>query len=81
MRPKPFRGFRIAIKSLIGHPLRVALAVLAIMIGVASVIVMVGIGRGAEDEVRRKIEGMGTNLIVVSAGQSRTVKGQAGQLE
>jgi putative ABC transport system permease protein len=80
MRPKPFRGFRIAIKSLIGHPLRVALAVLAIMIGVASVIVMVGIGRGAEDEVRRKIEGMGTNLIVVSAGQSRTVKGQVGQL-
>lgn len=80
MRPRPLRGFRIAIKSLTGHPLRVALAVLAIMIGVASVIVMVGIGRGAEDEVRRKIEGMGTNLIVVSAGQSRAVKGQVGQL-
>jgi putative ABC transport system permease protein len=60
--------------------LRIALAVLAIMVGVASVIVMVGIGRGAEDEVRRKIEGMGTNLIVVSAGQSRAVKGQVGQL-
>jgi putative ABC transport system permease protein len=74
------RGFRIAIKSLIGHPLRVGLAVLAISIGVASVIVMVGIGRGAEDEVRRKIEGMGTNLIVVSAGQSRSVKGQVGKL-
>jgi putative ABC transport system permease protein len=80
MRPRPFRGFRIAIKSLTGHPLRVGLAVLAIMIGVASVIIMVGIGRGAEDEVRRKIEGMGTNLIVVSAGQSRAVKGQVGQL-
>ncbi|MEW6406677.1 MAG: ABC transporter permease [Chloroflexota bacterium] len=80
MRPRPFRGFRIAIKSLTSHPLRVALAVLAIMVGVASVIVMVGIGRGAEDEVRRKIEGMGTNLIVVSAGQSRSVKGQVGQL-
>ena len=80
MRPRPLRGFRIAIKSLTGHPLRVALAVLAIMIGVASVIVMVGIGRGAEDEVRKKIEGMGTNLIVVSAGQSRAVKGQVGQL-
>ena len=60
--------------------MRVGLAVLAIMIGVASVIVMVGIGRGAEDEVRRKIEGMGTNLIVVSAGQSRAVKGQVGLL-
>jgi len=80
MRTRPFRGFRIAIKSLTGHPLRVALAVLAIMIGVASVIVMVGIGRGAEDEVRSKIESMGTNLIVVSAARSRTVKGQVGQL-
>jgi putative ABC transport system permease protein len=80
MRPRPLRGFRIAIKSLTGHPLRVGLAVLAIAIGVASVIVMVGIGRGAEDEIRRKIEGMGTNLIVVSAGQSRSVKGQVGKL-
>ncbi len=80
MRPRLFRGFRIAIKSLIGHPLRVALAVLSISIGVASVIVMVGIGRGAEEEVRRKIEGMGVNLIVVSAGQSRAVKGNVGQL-
>lgn len=80
MRPTQLRGFRIAIKSLIGHPLRVVLAVLAITIGVASVIVMVGIGRGAEDEVRKKIEGMGTNLIVIGAGQSRSVKGQVGQL-
>ena len=80
MRPRLFRGFRIAIKSLMGHPLRVALAVLSISIGVASVIVMVGIGRGAEEEVRRKIEGMGVNLIVVSAGPSRAVKGNVGQL-
>jgi len=76
----PLRGFLIAIKSLTGNPLRVALAVVAIMIGVASVIVMVGIGTGAEVEVRRKIEGMGPNLIVVSAARSRTVKGQAGAI-
>jgi putative ABC transport system permease protein len=50
------------------------------MIGVASVIVMVAIGKGAEEDVRKKIEAMGTNLVVVSAGQSRTVKGQAGTL-
>jgi putative ABC transport system permease protein len=57
-----------------------ALAVLAIMIGVASLIVLVGIGRGAEQKVRRTIEGMGANLIVVSAGRSRVVKGQLGQI-
>ncbi len=60
--------------------MRVALAVLSIMIGVASVIIMVGIGKGAEEEVRKKIEGMGTNLIVVSAAPSRSVKGQVGRL-
>lgn len=77
---RAFRGIRIALKSLTAHKLRVALALLAIMIGVASVTVMVGIGKGAEDEVRRKIQGMGTNLVVVSAGISRSVKGQIGQI-
>ncbi|MDD3471178.1 MAG: ABC transporter permease [Syntrophaceae bacterium] len=77
---RPFRGIRIAIKSLTAQKLRVALALLAIMIGVASVTIMVGIGKGAEDEVRRKIQSMGTNLVMVSAGISRSVKGQLGQI-
>jgi len=77
---RPFRGIKIGLKSLTAHRLRVALALIAIMIGVASVIVMVGIGKGAEGEVSRKLEAMGTNLIAVNAGQSRAVKGQAGTL-
>lgn len=77
---RPFRGIRIALKSLTANKLRVALALLAVMIGVASVTVMVGIGKGAEEEVRRKIQGMGTNLVMVSAGISRSVKGQIGQI-
>ncbi|MFH0824271.1 MAG: ABC transporter permease [Pseudomonadota bacterium] len=80
MNMRYFRGIGIAIKSLISHPLRVALALVAVMIGVGSVIVMVGIGKGAEAQVRGKIEGMGTNLLVVAAGQSRAVKGKAGVL-
>ena len=77
---RPFRGIGIALKSLTTHRLRVALALVAIMIGVASVIVMVGIGKGAEREVRLRIEGMGTNLLVVSAARSTAVKGQVGLL-
>lgn len=77
---RPFRGIKIGLKSLTAHRLRVALALVAIMIGVASVIVMVGIGKGAEEEVKRRIQAMGTNLVVVSAGQSRAVKGQVGRL-
>jgi putative ABC transport system permease protein len=77
---RPFRGTRIALKSLTAHPLRVALALVAIVIGVSSVIVMVGIGKGAEMEVRRKIEGMGPNLLIVSPARSTAVKGQTGSL-
>ena len=80
MRTSQLRGFRIAIKSLTGNPLRVALAILAITIGVASLIVLVGIGRGTEHQVRKVIEDMGPNLVIVSAGQSRAVKGQLGDL-
>jgi len=80
VRPSQLRGFRIAIRTLTGSPLRVALAVLAIMIGVASLIVLVGIGRGSEQKVRKVIADMGPNLIIVNAGQSRVVKGQLGEL-
>ena len=81
MRTSQLRGFRIAIRSLTGNPLRVALAVLAIMIGVASLIVLVGIGRGTEQQVRKVIEGMGPNLIIVNAGQSRVVRDNSDRRE
>lgn len=80
MNGRAFRGFRIALKSLTAHRLRVALAVLAVSIGVASVIVLVAIGKGAKEEVRKQVEAMGTNLLVVGAGTSRTLKGQLGQI-
>lgn len=80
MRTGQLRGLRIAIRTLTGNLLRVALAVLAIMIGVASLIVLVGIGKGTEQKIRQAIEDMGPNLIIVNAGQSRVVKGQLGQM-
>lgn len=80
MRHKSFRGSQIAIKSLIGHRMRVALAVLAVAIGVASVIIMVAIGKGAKEDVRRQVEAMGSNLLVIAAGPSRVLKGKIGQL-
>ncbi len=77
---KAFGGLKIAIKSLTAHRLRVALAVLAVAIGVASVITMVGIGKGAKEDVRKQVETMGSNLLVVAAGPSRSLKGQMGRL-
>jgi putative ABC transport system permease protein len=77
---KLFKGFRIALHALLGHPVRTALSLVGIIIGVAAVILMVAVGQGAQKEVLKKIENMGTNLIVVSAGQMKTFGGRTRQV-
>ena len=75
-----FKGFRIALHALLGHPVRTALSLVGIIIGVAAVILMVAVGQGAQKEVLKKIENMGTNLIIVSAGQMKTFGGRTRQV-
>jgi putative ABC transport system permease protein len=70
------KGFRIALKGLMAHRLRAALATLGIVVGVAAVIVMLAVGEGAKREVLGKIQGLGTNLAIVSAGQIKSVAGR-----
>jgi putative ABC transport system permease protein len=59
---------RIAFRALARNKSRAALTMLGIIIGVSAVIVMVSIGQGASATVQSQIEGMGTNLLFVSAG-------------
>jgi putative ABC transport system permease protein len=59
---------RIAFRALARNKARAALTMLGIIIGVSAVIVMVSIGQGAQATVQAQIEGMGTNLLFVSAG-------------
>jgi len=59
----------IALKSLVSHKLRSFLALLGIIIGISSVMIMVAIGEGAKKKVIEQIEGMGENLISVCAGE------------
>jgi len=77
---KLFKGFRIALHALLGHPIRTVLSLVGIIIGVAAVILMVAVGEGAQDEVLKKIQSMGTNLIIVSAGQVKTFAGRMRQV-
>ncbi len=72
------RSIKISRKQLLTHKLRTALALIGIIIGVSAVIVMVAIGNGAQNEVLGKIEAMGTNLIIVNAGQ---VQKSAGRMQ
>ena len=41
---------------------------LGVFIGVAALIAMVAVGRGANEAVRKQIESLGTNLVVVVPG-------------
>ncbi|OGW50919.1 MAG: hypothetical protein A2078_04510 [Nitrospirae bacterium GWC2_57_9] len=45
-----------------------------------SVVLMVAIGRGAQAAVMKKIQGLGTNLVIVTAGKVRVVAGRPRQI-
>ena len=72
------RSIKISRKQLLAHKLRTILALVGIIIGVSAVIIMVAIGNGAQREVLGKIEAMGTNLLIVNAGQ---VQKSAGRMQ
>ena len=76
---KVIKGTRIALKTLGAHKMRTALAVIGIVIGVSAVVLMVAIGRGAQEAVLKKIQGLGTNLIIVTAGKVRIIAGRPRQ--
>lgn len=76
---KLVKGTRLALKTLFAHKLRTGLATLGIVIGVCSVIVMVAIGDGAQRQVLGKIQAMGTDLVMVTAGQVRIIAGRSRQ--
>lgn len=62
---------RVAIKALGRNKLRTALTMLGMIIGVAAVVTMVGLGRGAQEEIEAQIRSAGPNLIRVRAGNFR----------
>ncbi len=82
---KLYRLLIEALESLNANKLRSMLTVLGIVIGVAAVIAMLSIGRGAEASITSRIESMGTNLVYVSPGSTsesgvQSASGSAGTL-
>jgi putative ABC transport system permease protein len=70
------KGSRVALKAVTAHKLRALLAILGIVVGVAAVIVMLAVGEGAKGDVLGKIQGLGTNILIVSAGQLKNIAGR-----
>lgn len=67
------QSFKMALKSIMGSKKRSFLTMLGIIIGVASVIALIGLASGATGNVTEQLEGMGTNLLHVSiAGRSES---------
>ena len=60
--------FRVALKAIASNKGRSFLSMLGIIIGVAAVIVMMAIGQGSKESVRKNISQMGTNIIMVRPG-------------
>ena len=68
-----------AFQALARNKMRSALTMLGVFIGVAALIAMVAIGQGANDAVRKQIESLGTNLVVVVPGATTMGGMRSGQ--
>jgi len=75
------RNLMLSLEILAAHRLRTFLSVTGIVAGVAAVVVMVSVGRGAEKKILSMIESMGTNLLIVNAGQTKIVAGRQRQVD
>ncbi len=71
---------RLSLQRIGANPLRSALTMLGIIIGVASVVTVVSIGQGTGRRITTSIGSLGTNLLTISAGRSFSglVRGAAG---
>lgn len=59
-------SFKIAVKAIKANWMRSLLTMLGIIIGISSVIMIVGAGTGARDYIVSLIEDMGSNAVMVS---------------
>ncbi|MCU1612570.1 MAG: hypothetical protein JWO98_110 [Frankiales bacterium] len=72
--------FRFALQAVLSHRMRSLLTTLGILIGIAAVILTVGLGQGAQQQVASQINALGTNLLVITPGSSTSAGGVRGGL-
>jgi len=66
---------RFSVRAAVGYPTRTILMLLAMAIGVGSVVVLSSLGESAREYVVNQFSSLGTNLIIVLPGRSETVGG------
>jgi putative ABC transport system permease protein len=70
----------LSVEILAANKLRTFLSVIGMVVGIASVILMVAAGQGAQKQILDRVRNMGTNLIVVNAGQTQIIAGRQRQM-
>lgn len=61
---------KVALKNIASNKLRSALTMLGLIIGIASVIVLVGIATGSTSQVKSSVQSLGTDILTVSINSS-----------
>ncbi|RYV51493.1 ABC transporter permease [Pengzhenrongella frigida] len=69
---------RTGLSAVRAHGLRSTLTVLGILIGIAAVILTVGLGLGTQKDVSAQISALGSNLLIVTPGSSTDTSGMRG---
>ncbi|HMD46052.1 MAG TPA: ABC transporter permease [Acidimicrobiales bacterium] len=75
-----FETLRTGLEAVRAHRLRSGLTVLGILIGIAAVILTVGLGEGAQAQVGSEITALGTNLLTITPGSTTSASGLRGGL-
>lgn len=70
---KFFYIFKIAFKNLLIHKLRAFLTILGVVIGITAIILIVGLGKGAQNLILGQLQNIGSKIIIVIPG--REIKG------
>ncbi len=69
---------RTGLEGVLSHRLRSTLTVIGIMIGITAVILTVGLGEGAQQQVSSEITALGSNLLTISPGSTTSTAGIRG---
>lgn len=71
---------RTGVNGVRSHRMRSFLTVLGILIGIAGVIIAVGLGEGASSQVTSEINSLGSNVLTITPGSSTSSSGIRGAL-
>ncbi|MFC1688023.1 ABC transporter permease, partial [Patescibacteria group bacterium] len=64
-----WESIKLAFRAIWSKKIRSSLTMLGIIIGVFSIVILIGLGEGVKKEIKDQIESIGSNLLFVLPGQ------------